>query len=258
MSSSFDSTGEVIFWLALDHVLRTPPDLLKQAFLTVVKEPGKARSVTKARACLKIVLDLVNKIVAKPLEKGIRSSASGMGKANHGWNLFCRMMSDDVREMVFNVESREENPYEGYVERTDTFTDLYVLSTDYQEATDQMRHTVARDLGQAWMIQCGIPRLLRAIVCKTCFEPRNVFFSATGLLKHIGTERPDVGQNINSVLMVNGVLMGDPLTKVVLHLTNVIARRTGELLHDGEFYNNFRNGSEAYREFTHTLKEHLK
>nr|UYL95381.1 MAG: RNA-dependent RNA polymerase [Zhangzhou Narna tick virus 3] len=244
--SAFDSTGEVVFWLALDHTLRTPPDLLKQAFLTVVKEPGKARSVTKARACLKIVLDLVNKIVSVPLEKGLRSSASGMGKANHGWNLFCRLMSDDVRELVFRTESREENPYEGYVERTDTFADLFVVSTDYQEATDQMRHDMASDLGQAWMRKCGIPRLLRALVQKTCFEPREVFFYATGALKTIGIERPDMGLNVRSVRLVKGVLMGDPLTKVVLHLTNVVARRLAERLHDADFYDNFSNGMEAF------------
>jgi hypothetical protein len=250
---SFDSTGEVVFWLALDHVLRTPPDLLRQAFLTVVKEPGKARSVTKARACLKIVLDLVNKIVAKPLEKGIRSSASGMGKSNHGWNLFCRLMSDDVREMVFSVDKREETTYEGYVERTDTYVDLFTVSTDYEEATDQMQHCVARDLGQAWMLKCGIPRLLRAIVSKTCFEPRNVYFYATGVLKHIGTECPDMGQHINSVRLVQGVLMGDPLTKIVLHLANVVARRTGKRLHDADFYGNFSNASEAHERFTRSF-----
>jgi len=164
---AFDSTGEVIFWLSLDHVLRTPLDLLRQAFLTVVKEPGKARSVTKARVCLKIVLDLVNKICSVPLEKGVRSSASGMGKANHGWNLFCRMMSDDLRGMVFALDSREENPYEGYIERIDTFKDLFVGSTDYEEATDRLIHEVGSDLGGAWMQKCGIPHLLQAIVQKT-------------------------------------------------------------------------------------------
>jgi hypothetical protein len=244
--SAFDSTGEAVFWLALDHTLRTPPDLLKQAFLTVVKEPGKARSVTKARACLKIVLDLVNKLVASPLEKGIRSSTSGMGKANHGWNLFCRLMSDDTRDLVFSLEHREENPYEGYVERTDTFADLYVVSTDYSEATDRMQHRVGYDLGQAWMQKCGIPRLLRAIVCKTCFQPREVFFYATGVLKHLGTERPEMGMNINSVRLARGILMGDPLTKVVLHLANVVTRRVAERLHKGEFYNKFSNAGEAF------------
>jgi len=245
--SGFDSVGEVVFWLALDHTLRTPPDLLKQAFLTVVKEPGKARSVTKARACLKIVLDLVNKIVAVPLEKGIRSSTSGMSKAHHGWNLFCRLMSDDLKEIVFHVEEREEHTYEGYVERTDTFADLYVVSTDYQEATDQMRHDVAQDLGDAWMRKCGIPRLLRAIVCKTCFSPREVFFYATGALEDLGTERPDMGQNVHSVSLVKGVLMGDPLTKVVLHLSNVVARHAAKRLHEADFYDKFPNGQEAFQ-----------
>jgi hypothetical protein len=247
--SAFNSTGEVVFWLSLDHVLRTPLDLLKQAFLTVVKEPGKARSVTKARACLKIVLDLVNKIIAEPLEKGVRSSSSGMGKSNHGWNLFCRLMNDDNRDLVFHVDNREENPYEGYVERTDTFSDLWMVSTDYQEATDQMQHSVASDLGQAWMLKCGIPRLLRAIVHKTCFEPRDVFFYASGVLKTIGTDRPEMGINIRSVRLVQGVLMGDPCTKVVLHLTNVVARHVGKRMHDADFYDKFPNGAEAYEEF---------
>jgi hypothetical protein len=251
----FQSTGEVVFWLALDHVLRTPPDLLKQAFLTMVKEPGKARTVTKARACLKIVLDLVNKIVSVPLEKGIRSSTSGMGKANHGWNLFCRLMSDDLKDMVFSLDSREENAYEGYVERTDTFKDLYTSSTDYAEATDQLRHNVAADLGGAWMRKCGIPKLLRALVSKTCFQPREVFFHATGVMRDIGTARPESGLNIRSVRLVCGVLMGDPLTKVVLHLVNAVTRHVGSRLHDRDFYDNFPNGATSFEAFKAGLRK---
>jgi hypothetical protein len=245
----FDSVGEVVFWLALDHVLRTPSGQLNNAFLTMVKEPGKARSVTKARACLKIVLDLVHKLCASPLEKGIRSSTSGMGKANHGWNLFCRLMSDEVRDMVFSLDSREENPYEGYVERTDTFKHLYMSSTDYKEATDQMTHTVASDLGGRWMRKCGIPPVLIGIVNKTCFRPRNVFFHATGVLRTFGTARPDMGPDIRAVTMVNGVLMGDPLTKIVLHLANVVARHAGSRLFDGDFYNRFVNGRQAHEAY---------
>jgi len=245
----FESIGEAVFWLSLDHTLRSPPDLLKQAFLTMVKEPGKARTVTKARACLKIVLDLVNKLCSSPLEKGIRSSTSGMGKANHGWNLFCRLMSDEVRDMVFSLDSREENPYEGYIERIDTFKDLFMSSTDYKEATDQLLHVVAADLGGAWMQKCGIPRLLRALVHKTCFSPRDVFFHADGVLEGIGIERPEYGEKIRSVRLVNGILMGDPLTKVVLHLTNVVTRHVGSRLHDRDFYDHFPNGAIAYEKF---------
>jgi len=256
--SSFDSTGEVVFWLALDHVLRSPPEELKYAFLTMVKEPGKARTVTKARACLKIVLDLVNKLVSSPLEKGIRSSTSGMGKANHGWNLFCQMMSDDMKDIVFSLDSREEDAYEGYVERTDTFKALYTSSTDYKSATDQLRLKTASDLGQAWMIKCGIPPVLRGIVQKTCYEPRKVFFHASGVLNNFGTPRPDMGLNIRCVTLVTGVLMGDPLTKVVLHLTNVVTRHIGSRLFDVDFYDKFPNGTEAAgyfrRGFTDTVK----
>jgi len=247
--SSFDSTGEVVFWLALDHVLRSPTRELKYAFLTMVKEPGKARTVTKARACLKIVLDLVNKLVSSPLEKGVRSSTSGMGKANHGWNLFCRLMSDEVKDMVFSLDSREEDAYEGYVERTDTFKALYMSSTDYKNATDLMRLEVGSDLGQAWMRKCGIPPVLRGIVQKTCYEPREVFFHASGVMNNYGVPRPEMGPNIRSALMVGGVLMGDPITKVVLHLTNVVTRRIGSRLFDHDFYDKFPNGGEAEESF---------
>jgi len=253
--SSFDSTGEVVFWLALDHTLRTPPKMLKYAFLTMVKEPGKARTVTKARACLKIVLDLVNKLVSSPLEKGIRSSASGMGKANHGWNLFCRLMSDEVKDMVFSLDSREEDAYEGYVERTDTFKALYTSSTDYKEATDQLDHEIAADHGDAWMIKCGIPPLLRGIVTETCFTPREVFFHASGVLNTLGTPRPEMGLNIRSVTLVTGVLMGDPLTKAVLHLTNVVVRHVGSRLHDADFYNKFSNANVAFESFRRGLEK---
>jgi hypothetical protein len=61
------SLGETIFWAALDQCIATPLDKLRLAYLVVVKEPGKARSVTKSPACLKIVLDVVNKLCSDVL-----------------------------------------------------------------------------------------------------------------------------------------------------------------------------------------------
>jgi len=249
--STFQSAGEFIFWSCLDHTYRTPPESLKSAFLTTVKEPGKARSVTKARACLKVVLDVVNKLCSEPLSKGIRSSHSGMAAANHGWNLFNYLSSRELEDIVFEVNDRQEVAYEGYVERCDTFTDLFTSSTDYEEATDQMLHSVAKDLGDAWMRKCGIPSVLRGIVNKTCFVPRNVFFYAEGVLKDIGDPAPDIGDNINKVVLRKGVLMGDPLTKVVLHLCNVVARHLGSRIFDPDFLAKFPDGAamqEAFRQ----------
>jgi hypothetical protein len=239
----FDTVGELIFWVSLDRVLHTPPEELRKAFLTVVKEPGKARSVTKARACLKIVLDLVSKICSEPLAKGIRSSQSGMSASNHGWNFFNSFSNEIEREDVFSLLNREETSFEGYVERTDTFEDLFVSSTDYKEATDLLQHTVGRDLGVPWMTKCGIPALLQGIVVKTCYEPREIYFKATGLLADIGD--PTDVKDIRKVILRQGVLMGDPLTKPVLHLTNVCTRLLQKRLLEPDFYSRLENFNEV-------------
>jgi len=252
----FDSIGEYVFWSCLDHTLRTPLEDLKLAFLTMIKEPGKARTVTKARACLKVVLDLVNKICSEPLKKGIKSSTSGMGASNHGWNLFNCLHEAAEEETVFSLLSREETAYEGYVERIDTLRDLYMVSTDYEEATDRMQHDVASLLGGVWMQKCGIPTLLRSLVKQTCFSGRMILFQATGALKGFG--QPTHHEGVNAVLLRQGVLMGDPLTKPILHLTNVVARRLGTRMFDPDFYDHFPNGRQAFEKFLSSVQNGRK
>jgi hypothetical protein len=246
--SAFETIGELIFWVSLDVVLKTPLDMLRHIFVTVVLEPGKARTVTKGLACLKIVLDVVNKICSWPLKKGVESSASGMGKSNHAWNFFIRMMSDEMKEDLFSVQSRQEEEFEGYVERTDTYEDFFVSSTDYKEATDGMTHDFAKIAGNRWMTKCGIPPILRGIVNATCYGPRTVVFTATGGLSGYGKES-DLGENLRSVSAVRGIPMGDPLTKVVLHLSNMVARSIGEGMFDASFYRRFENQAEAFEAF---------
>jgi len=248
----FGTVGERIFWTSLDQVLRTPPEELRTAFLTVVKEPGKARSVTKARACLKIVLDTVSKLCSEPLAKGIRSSHSGMTAANHGWNFFNSLSTGEEKYETYRLLRREESHFADYVERTDVYENLYVSSTDYQEATDRMRHDVAASLGRAWMTKCGIPKLLRGIVIETCYKPRKIFFKATGCLKEIGARTED--EDIRFVTLRQGVLMGDPLTKPVLHLTNVCTRHLEKRLLSRDFYSQLPNSNEI-GEFLSEWKE---
>jgi len=251
-ANEFHTVGELIFWVSLDRVLHTPPEELRKAFLTVVKEPGKARSVTKARACLKIVLDLVSKVCSEPLAKGIRSSQSGMSASNHGWNFFNSFSNEIEREEVFSLLRREETPFEGYVERTDTFEDLFVSSTDYEEATDLLQHQVGRDLGIPWMTKCGIPKVLQGIVVETCYKPREIYFKATGLLADLGEP---VEGDIHKVLLRQGVLMGDPLTKPVLHLTNVSNRLLQKRILDPDFYGRLGNFNEIAELLSHVKNE---
>jgi hypothetical protein len=219
--------GEYIFWRCLEEVLGTTPEVLREAYLVMIHEPGKARTVTKAHAALKVVLDLVNGICSYPLQK-VESSESGMSKSNHGWNFFTNLY-DQWRSESFHVSETETQEEGGNTKlRTNVFSDLLIGFTDYSEATDNMEHKIASCVSEAWMLKCGLPSVLRGIVHETCYKPRTIFFAATGPMKKIGTPVPEV-DNRNQVTLVRGVLMGDPLTKVVLHLMNMVTRELGKL-----------------------------
>jgi len=99
---------------------------------------------------------------------------------------------------------------------------LYVSSTDYVDATNAVSLRKARFIGTAWMKKCGIPPVLIGVVNATVFQPRYVYFTGLGPLKEIGEP---CEENIRRVLLVRGIMMGDPLTKVVLHIINMSARQ---------------------------------
>jgi hypothetical protein len=80
-----DNVGEFIFWTCYLEVVSTPPEDLQVAHLVVVNEPGKARSVTKGQAAIKIVLDFVSGICSEVLSAAFPSSASGMKMSDHSW-----------------------------------------------------------------------------------------------------------------------------------------------------------------------------
>lgn len=219
--------GEYIFWRCLEVVLAMPPEELSEEYLVMVKEPGKARSVTKGHIALKVVLDVVNGICSYPLGKGFESSESGMGKEAHAWNYFKKMFSWE--DILFKVKSRKTSRTGAatFVEET-VFDDAYLCSTDYSTATDFMHHEVAEIIGRRWMTKCGIPPLLQGIVVATCYRPCRVLFKGTGALAKYG--QPGLDPDTRVVILVRGVLMGRPLTKVVLHMLNMIVRTVSLLL----------------------------
>ncbi|QJT93779.1 RNA-dependent RNA polymerase [Erysiphe necator associated narnavirus 47] len=245
---NFESIGTAVFHACLDEVLHTDVEDLRKVSLTVVREPSKARVVTKGHAALKIVLDTVSKICSYPLKKGFKSSESGMGKSHHGWNLFKDFSSEEMYELLFSEDRsrREEDIFNDHVDRVIRWQDTWFCSTDYQEATDRLIHALARLIARKWMRKCGIPQILQGIVMGICFQPRKVYFTATGPLATIG--RPAEGDT-RVITLYRGVLMGDPLTKVILHFSNIISRRLGETLASGEIFARFLNGYEANAAF---------
>nr|UYL94518.1 MAG: RNA-dependent RNA polymerase [Leptosphaeria biglobosa narnavirus 3] len=245
---NFTSIGTAIFFACLDEVLHMELEELRSVSLTMVKEPAKARTVSKGVACLKIVLDTVSKICSWPLKKGFKSSESGMGKSHHGWNLFKDFTSEEMYDLLFTEdrERRQEDVFNDHIDRVVSWQDLWFCSTDYQEATDRLVHALARLIARKWMQKCGIPQLLQGIVMGICFQPRKVYFTATGPLKDIGHL---VEGDTRYITLYRGVLMGDPLTKVILHFANIISRNLGETLSSGEIFDSFLNGNEAKEAF---------
>ena len=213
--------GESILHRCIYHVIRTPQEELTKSFLTVVKEPSKARSVTKGPICFKIIMDLINRICSDVLKKSFPSSYSGMAMSDHPWRLFGSFFTEEFKDYLFQPENRsvEKNTSQGDIELI-TFRDLWAASTDYSAATDSFNLKIADLIGSFWMDICGIPKGLRRIA-RLVFQPRFVFFKALGPLRDIG--EPFDG-DVRKVRLVQGILMGDPLTKVILHLLNISVR----------------------------------
>jgi len=226
--------GEYIFWRCLEEVLSQPPEEVSKVYLTIVKEPAKARVVSKGLVALKMVLDVVNKIASYPLSK-VESSKSGMSADAHGWRFFS--MFFEHSEETFTEQGEEittESENGEFIEKEVSYKPLYVESTDYSNATDAMNHEIGWIIADAWMTKCGIPPVLKSVVQTACFSSRTVYFNGRGAFSNIGKSLDD-GSTIRTVNLVRGVLMGDPLTKVILHFTNISVRELGRYLASGSY-----------------------
>jgi len=221
------TVGEYVFWRSLEEVLSLPPDKLRKLRLVMVAEPGKSRAVTMGSACLKVVLDVIHRLMAKPFAKAFPSSTSGMEKSNHGWNVFRDFFTEPLSKIVFNPKKEVRNESRGTLYRDITWETVFCSSTDWNTATDLMLHESADYLAGRLMTKVGIPPLLRGIVHETCFKPRYLEFSASGLLEAFGQPLSE-GKRV--IKVVRGVMMGDPLTKLLLHMFNMCTRRIAVLL----------------------------
>jgi hypothetical protein len=106
--------------------------------------------------------------------------------------------------------------------------------TDFKTSTDAIDHQIAYILAKRWMTACGIPPCLKNIVYMTCFSEREIMFFGEGALATRGKPLPEK-DGWRSIQMKTGILMGDPLTKVVLHLTNICIRRLSYRLYESDF-----------------------
>jgi hypothetical protein len=141
-----------------------------------------------------------------------------------------------------SIKRRKGALTEDLVEQIIEYKDLYVECTDYSEATDNLQHEIAKEIAIPWMRRCGIPTLLRQIVIRATLFPKTIEFTGTNILSSIGEAHPDK-PDIRRVRLVRGVLMGDPLTKAILHLINIVARDFGRFCLDKKFWAGILPGS---------------
>jgi len=133
------------------------------------------------------------------------SSESGVGAANHSWNFFKRLS--------------HKNPSASFIFNDDIQTS--VLSTDWSSATDYCDPIIAGAMLNRLCYLLGVPNWYR----------ETMLFALTAPLQ-VETLNRD-GCPIDKFYTKRGVLMGDPVTKTVLHLHHLIGSRiAGILLYD--------------------------
>jgi hypothetical protein len=157
-----------------------------------VLEPGKVREITVAEIHHAVLLHPISHILLDILAL-VPSSATGIKAANHAFEFYKRLNHKNPRgSFVFDE------------------IDLWVLSSDLETATDFTNPYVAMAILQVFLgPSClGIPKIYRLIIIKLLCEPRLVIDPHTN----------------EEFMTTRGCLMGDPVTKFVLHMVHLVGK----------------------------------
>ncbi|BAV56296.1 RNA-dependent RNA polymerase [Fusarium poae narnavirus 2] len=161
--------------------------------VSLVAELAKYRAITVSHLAHAILLHVLSHVLLEYIS-AIPSSRSGVGAANHAWNFFKRLS--------------HHNPAGKFIfER-----DVYVFSTDWEEATDWLDHLISQLIVNRLCNNVGIPTWYRQTVVFALCAPRQV-------------EEIDPEEKVLSrYFTTRGELMGDPVVKVILHICHLVAR----------------------------------
>jgi hypothetical protein len=192
-----DSVGERLFHWACEQFRdrRTVYDRnVMSVRVSLVAELGKYRAITVSHLAHALMLHVLSHVLLEYIS-AVPSSRSGVGAANHAWNFFKRLS--------------HKNPAGNFIFEEG---DNYVFSTDWEEATDWMDHLISQLMVNRLCNCVGVPTWYRQIAVFALCAPRQV--------EEIGPEDKTLGRYFTT----RGELMGDPVTKVILHLAHLVAR----------------------------------
>jgi len=169
--------------------------------ISLVAELGKYRTITVSSLQHALLLHPLSHMGLEILA-AVPSSESGIGAANHAWNFFKRLS--------------HKNPSASFIFNENIETS--VMSTDWESATDYCDPYIAGAMLNRFLFLLGVPEWYRKACLAALTAPRQV-------------ETLDRnGAPIEVFYTSRGVLMGDPVTKVVLHLHHLIGRKIAGLL----------------------------
>jgi hypothetical protein len=169
--------------------------------ISLVAELGKYRTITVSTLQHALLLHPFSHMGLKILE-AMPSSESGIGAANHAWNFFKRLS--------------HKNPSASFIFNEDIQTSVF--STDWSSATDYCDPLIAGAMLNRLCVALGVPTWYR----------ETMLFALTGPRQVETLDRN--GCPIEKFYTSRGVLMGDPVTKVVLHLHHLVGSRMAGLL----------------------------
>jgi hypothetical protein len=161
--------------------------------ISLVAELGKYRTITVSTLQHALLLHPFSHMGLKILE-AMPEDQSGIGAANHAWNFFKRLS--------------HKNPSASFLFNEGIQTS--VTSLDWEQATDFQDPYMAGAMINRLMRLLGVPNWYR----------ETVLFALTGPRQVETLDRN--GVPIEVFYTKRGVLMGDPVTKVVLHLHHAI------------------------------------
>jgi hypothetical protein len=168
--------------------------------ISLVAELGKYRTITVSTEQHSLLLHPLSHIGLAILGQ-FPSSASGVGAANHAWNFFKRLS--------------HKNPSASFI--FDMIRSS-VFSTDWEQATDYSDPYIAGAILNRFLMKLGVPEWYRKTALFALTAPRQVELMDRN------------GVPIEKFYTKRGVLMGDPVTKVVLHLYHLVGGKIAKIL----------------------------
>lgn len=199
--------GEKLFHYSILYALTTlagvdneKPHIGDIRYSTVL-EPGKARVISISRVEHASILHPLAHFFSVLLAT-FPSSKTGLTAANHMWDTFKRIGRDNI-------------PADGIFSGVKP-TQTYLGSEDWSEATDSLNPFFAMVVLDGFIENLGLPKFYGKL-CKTLISmPRRVYNKE--ILKTHKFSEPEL-------IKFNGILMGDPLCKALLHLAHLVSRK---------------------------------